>query len=588
MKYLLSIYLLLPCLLIAQVPQGFTYQAVATDNNGLELVEQNISVRVSILSESSTGVEQWIETHSTTTDGFGLFTITIGEGTSTGNGVQSSFSDIDWGGSEHYLKIEMDVNGSSDYQLLGTSQLMSVPYALHAGTSDQGNNQSEQIDSMLSQFETFSTNLSSITTGNSINETNGITSICDLSYSGDTIYKLGEALNTNSRIVKGYKVDNQGNLYLLYNLQYCSDNELYGINTICANPNQDYSLLVKYNSDGDILWDVKFNFRASRIADFNLFEDKLIFILRENILIEGEAYIADIDLSLNSGGAFFVHISTDGDLIEFTSPTNIQEIYSADFGDDFFVISSSTGLKTYSYNYDLIESIDLNTDDYSHEDNDILVVDDNIYYMRRNTSRYLSSFQSDLSTNWTRSFPVGQSNYAMQVGEIYHNNLQSFGDNIIFTDIDDSGYNIFSLNIINKITGDTEYILSSSNGSSQNDGKIDISYTSNDELLKVLIGVTPGGLTQSIGLNVVYFSDFILSYNRLFEITYNQDFQISDLREYPKDSRLIEHDFDALVRLINEVGPNNYNYKYVYHNYQNFCFNEEKYTPGIYIIKQSF
>ena len=119
----------------AQAPQGFTYQAVATDNNGLELVEQNISVRVSILSESSTGVEQWIETHSTTTDGFGLFTITIGEGTSTGNGVQSSFSDIDWGGSEHYLKIEMDVDGGSEYQLLGISQLMSVPYALYAESS---------------------------------------------------------------------------------------------------------------------------------------------------------------------------------------------------------------------------------------------------------------------------------------------------------------------------------------------------------------------------------------------------------------------------------------------------------------------
>ena len=136
MKNLLTFY----CLIIsfcafAQAPQGFTYQAVATNNNGFELVEQNISVRVSILSESSTGVEQWIETHSTTTDGFGLFTITIGQGTSTGSGVQSSFSEIDWGASEHHLKIEMDVDGGSDYQLLGISQLMSVPYALYAESS---------------------------------------------------------------------------------------------------------------------------------------------------------------------------------------------------------------------------------------------------------------------------------------------------------------------------------------------------------------------------------------------------------------------------------------------------------------------
>jgi len=132
MKKLIYYILILPSLLLAQAPQGFAYQAVATDNNGLELVEQYVSVRVSILSESSTGVVQWIETHSTITDGFGLFTITIGEGTSTGNGVQSSFSDIDWGASEHHLKIEMDVNGGSNYQLLGISQLMSVPYALYA------------------------------------------------------------------------------------------------------------------------------------------------------------------------------------------------------------------------------------------------------------------------------------------------------------------------------------------------------------------------------------------------------------------------------------------------------------------------
>ena len=136
MKTTLTIVLsILSFCAFAQAPQGFTYQAVATNNNGFELVEQNISVRVSILSESSTGVEQWIETHSTTTDGFGLFTITIGQGTSTGSGVQSSFSEIDWGASEHHLKIEMDVDGGSDYQLLGISQLMSVPYALYAESS---------------------------------------------------------------------------------------------------------------------------------------------------------------------------------------------------------------------------------------------------------------------------------------------------------------------------------------------------------------------------------------------------------------------------------------------------------------------
>ncbi len=179
-KYLLIFTILtLPIILMAQVPQGFTYQAVATDNNGLELVEQNISIRVSILSESSTGIEQWIETHLPITDGFGLFTITIGEGISTGGGAQSSFSNIDWGNSTHYLKIEMDIQGGSNYQLLGTSQLMSVPYALYAATSGSSGISGEEdsqgeedttvdYDSLINMMTTDSTFLTSIS--NLLNE----------------------------------------------------------------------------------------------------------------------------------------------------------------------------------------------------------------------------------------------------------------------------------------------------------------------------------------------------------------------------------------------------------------------------------
>ena len=136
MKNLLYIFLLISCVVFAQVPQGFTYQAVAVSSNGLELVNQNISIRASILSNSATGDTQWIESHQVLTDNFGLFMLIIGQGTPETGALQTSFSDIEWGTANHYIKIEMDVLGGSDYQLLGISQLMSVPYALYAGNTD--------------------------------------------------------------------------------------------------------------------------------------------------------------------------------------------------------------------------------------------------------------------------------------------------------------------------------------------------------------------------------------------------------------------------------------------------------------------
>ncbi|MDG1349111.1 MAG: hypothetical protein P8P67_05335, partial [Flavobacteriales bacterium] len=132
MKKLLLILFCLPLLIMAQAPQGFTYQGVATDNNGFELQNQTISIQASILSSSATGTTVWQETHTTTTDTFGLFNVVIGEGTSTNSGSSATFQEIDWGASSHFMKVEIDVNGGSNYVHVGTSQMMSVPYALYA------------------------------------------------------------------------------------------------------------------------------------------------------------------------------------------------------------------------------------------------------------------------------------------------------------------------------------------------------------------------------------------------------------------------------------------------------------------------
>ena len=157
MKNFIFLILLIPILAFSQVPQGVGYQGVATDASGIELVNQAISIRASVLSGSATGTIEWQETHNTSTDTFGLFTLSIGEGTSNGNGSLISFSDISWGSSTHFLKIEMDVNGGTNYSFMGTNQLMSVPYALYA---ENANINYDSISTLLSNDSTFITTVS--------------------------------------------------------------------------------------------------------------------------------------------------------------------------------------------------------------------------------------------------------------------------------------------------------------------------------------------------------------------------------------------------------------------------------------------
>ena len=113
---------------LAQTPQAFKYQAVARDNAGNILNNQLVSFRLSILQGSSTGITVYSETHQPTTNDFGLTNLNIG----TGSFVSGNFTSIDWSSGLYYLKIEMDPAGGSAYQFMGTSQLMSVPYALYS------------------------------------------------------------------------------------------------------------------------------------------------------------------------------------------------------------------------------------------------------------------------------------------------------------------------------------------------------------------------------------------------------------------------------------------------------------------------
>ncbi len=113
---------------IAQAPQKFNYQGVARNNAGNPLANQNVSLRLSVLDNSSTGTVQYAETHTITTNAYGLFNVAVGGG----NASTGSFNAITWAGGDKYLKVEIDPAGGTAFVLAGSSQLLSVPYALNA------------------------------------------------------------------------------------------------------------------------------------------------------------------------------------------------------------------------------------------------------------------------------------------------------------------------------------------------------------------------------------------------------------------------------------------------------------------------
>ncbi len=115
----------------AQAPQAFKYQAIARDMNGNPVINQEIAVKISILSGSPEGTVLYSEVHQTVTTTLGLVNLEVGNGTV----VTGSFGEIAWGVDAIFIKIEMDTTGGDDFVFMGTSQLLSVPYSLF---SDNG------------------------------------------------------------------------------------------------------------------------------------------------------------------------------------------------------------------------------------------------------------------------------------------------------------------------------------------------------------------------------------------------------------------------------------------------------------------
>lgn len=126
--YHILLFAILSVSIAAQSPQAIQYQAVVRDSDGNLLKNHKVAYELSILDGSATGPVVYTETHVDTTNEHGMSNLMIGLGTP----VLGTFNTINWGTSHYFIKMSIDINGGTSYMVMGTSPILSVPYALYA------------------------------------------------------------------------------------------------------------------------------------------------------------------------------------------------------------------------------------------------------------------------------------------------------------------------------------------------------------------------------------------------------------------------------------------------------------------------
>ena len=127
-------YLLINSSIFAQAPQKMSYQAVIRNTSGALVSSASVGMQISILQGSSTGTAVYVETQTPSTNANGLVSIEIGGGTI----VSGNFSTINWANGPYFIKTETDPTGATAYTIVGTNELMSVPYALFSANGTPG------------------------------------------------------------------------------------------------------------------------------------------------------------------------------------------------------------------------------------------------------------------------------------------------------------------------------------------------------------------------------------------------------------------------------------------------------------------
>lgn len=183
----------------SQTPQTFKYQAVVRAADGGTLANTIIGFKASILRNGANGTLVYSETFSIATNDYGVVNLEIGNGTP----LVGTFSTINWGADTYFLRTEIDIAGGTTYQFMGSSQLLSVPYALFA---ENARNAADDYDKdSLNEIQTITK------TGNTITVSKNGGSVIDSD--DQTLTKVGDSI----ALVNGGKVKDSDNQQLTLN-----------------------------------------------------------------------------------------------------------------------------------------------------------------------------------------------------------------------------------------------------------------------------------------------------------------------------------------------------------------------------------
>jgi hypothetical protein len=133
--YLLSFFIFNSIFLFGQSPpESFKYQSIVRDASGSMLQNQSVNFQFTLIQGSVSGNTVYQEVFPVSTNSYGLVNLDIG----TGSSVSGSFSSIDWSQGPYFIQTGLDITGGTNYSIMSTNELMSVPYALYAKTSGGG------------------------------------------------------------------------------------------------------------------------------------------------------------------------------------------------------------------------------------------------------------------------------------------------------------------------------------------------------------------------------------------------------------------------------------------------------------------
>ena len=188
----LVVTLLLTCIFplstaLGQSPEKMSYQAVIRNSSNQLVTNQAVGMKISILqgSISGTSVYEEIYNPNPTTNANGLLTVEIGGGVP----VSGSFASIDWSAGPFFIKTETDPNGGTNYSIIGTSQLLSVPYALHAKTAETVTGETDPLFVASPAYEITSGDIVNWNNKLEVEQDSSVTNeIQALSISNDTVF----------------------------------------------------------------------------------------------------------------------------------------------------------------------------------------------------------------------------------------------------------------------------------------------------------------------------------------------------------------------------------------------------------------